>query len=123
MTVRAVDSCSGMSTEQVTEPNGAKRPNGQTADEGVARETQGWRVRVSRPEPRVALFDVQLSDYHEFFFVAVGERSVSVIMYDTSDETYPEPQSFTFAKPYGWRNDLPDDEALLQVWQSIGVQR
>jgi len=27
---------------------------------------------------------------------------------------------FTFAKPYGWRNDLTDDEALLQVWQAGG---
>ena len=50
-------------------------------------------------------------------------KRVSVTMYDTSDETYPEPQTFTFAKPYGWRTDLPDDEALLQVWQAVGVQR
>jgi hypothetical protein len=44
-------------------------------------------------------------------------------MYDTSDDTYPEPQIFTFAKPYGWLMDLTDEEALLQVWQAVGVQR
>lgn len=87
------------------------------------REPSGWRVQVARPDPKVALFEVALSDYREFFFVAVGERSVSVTMYDTSDQTYPEPQTFTFAKPYGWDTDLGDEEALLQVWQAIGVQR
>lgn len=89
----------------------------------LTRSRSGWRVEVTRPDPRVALFEVTLSGYREFFFVAVGERSVSVTMYDTSDETYPEPQTFTFAKPYGWDTDLPDDEALLQVWQAVGVQR
>jgi hypothetical protein len=78
---------------------------------------------MTRPDPKVTLFDVSLSDYHEYFFVAVGEHSVSITTYDTSDESYPEPQSFTFAKPYGWRTDLPDEEALLQVWQAVGVQR
>ncbi len=83
----------------------------------------GWQVRATRPDPRITLFDVALSDYREFFFVAVGGRSVTITMYDTSDETHPEPQTFTFAKPYGWRTDLPDEEALLQVWQAVGVQR
>ncbi|MBW0088127.1 hypothetical protein I4I73_09920 [Pseudonocardia sp. KRD-184] len=89
----------------------------------LARGSGGWRVQVVRPDPKVALFEVALSDYREFFFVAVGERSVSVTMYDTSDQTYPEPQTFTFAKPYGWDADLGDEEALLQVWQAVGVQR
>jgi hypothetical protein len=83
----------------------------------------GWQVTTTRPDPRVTLFDVGLSGYREFFFVAVGERSVSITMYDTSDDTYPEPQIFTFAKPYGWLMDLTDEEALLQVWQAVGVQR
>ena len=78
---------------------------------------------MTRPDARVSLFEVALSDYREFFFVAVGDRSVSVTMYDTSDETHPEPQVFTFAKPYGWDMDLEAEEALLQVWQAIGVQR
>lgn len=89
----------------------------------LARGSSGWRVQVVRPDPKVALFEVALSDYREFFFVAVGDRSVSVTMYDTSDQTYPEPQTFTFAKPYGWDTDLGDEEALLQVWQAVGVQR
>lgn len=93
------------------------------ADPLLARARSGWRVQVTRPDPKVALFEVALSDYREFFFVAVGERSVSVTMYDTSDETYREPQVFTFAKPYGWDTDLSDEEALLQVWQAVGVQR
>jgi hypothetical protein len=82
-----------------------------------------WVVHTNRPDPRVTLFDVSLAAYHEYFFVTVGERSVSITMYDTSDGSYPEPQVFTFAKPYGWRTDLGDDEALLQVWQAAGVQR
>lgn len=89
----------------------------------VRADRGGWQVLASRPDPRVALFEVALSDYREFFFVAVGDRSVTITMYDTSDESHPEPQTFTFAKPYGWRTDLPDDEALLQVWQAVGVQR
>ncbi len=93
------------------------------ADPLLARARSGWRVQVTRPDPKVSLFEVALSDYREFFFVAVGERSVSVTMYDTSDATYPEPQTVTFAKPYGWDADLPDEEALLQVWQAVGVQR
>jgi hypothetical protein len=83
----------------------------------------GWQVTATRPDSRVTMFEVALSDYREFFFVAVGERSVSITMYDTSDETHPEPQTFTFAKPYGWETDLQDEEALLQVWQAVGVQR
>jgi hypothetical protein len=83
----------------------------------------GWQVITTRPDPRITLFEVTISGYREFFFVAVGERSVSITMYDTSDDTYPEPQTFTFARPYGWRGDLPDDEALLQVWQAVGVAR
>ena len=89
----------------------------------VRADRGGWQVLASRPDPRVALFEVALPDYREFFFVAVGDRSVTITMYDTSDESHPEPQTFTFAKPYGWRTDLPDDEALLQVWQAVGVQR
>jgi hypothetical protein len=107
------------SADRATDPAPA-RLGGPEADQHRA---GGWQVRTTRPEPRITLFDVALSDYREFFYVAVGERSVSVTMYDTSDETYPEPQTFTFAKPYGWRTDLPDDEALLQVWQAVGVQR
>jgi hypothetical protein len=82
-----------------------------------------WKVRVTRPHSQVALFDVQLSEYREFFLVATGECSVTITMFETSDDTYREPQTFIFAKPYGWRDDLTDEEALLQVWQSVGVQR
>jgi hypothetical protein len=83
----------------------------------------GWEVSVTRPDPRVALFEVRLSDYHEYFFVTVGEKSVSITMFDPSDETHLEPQVFTFAKPYGWDLDGDDDDVLLQIWQSVGVQR
>lgn len=69
------------------------------------------------------LFDVSLSDYHEFFFVAVGDKSLSVTSFDVTDETHREPQTFVFAKPYGWDAELEGDEALLQLWQAIGVQR
>lgn len=88
-----------------------------------AERAGGWQVHTTRPDPRITLFDVKLSGYREFFYVAVGDRSISITMYDTSDESHPEPQTFVFARPYGWRTDLPDDEALLQVWQAVGVQR
>ena len=83
----------------------------------------GWKVQTTRPHERVILFEVGLSDYHEFFFVAVGDKSVSITSFDPSDETHLEPQTFVFAKPYGWDTALDGDEALLQVWQAVGVQR
>lgn len=83
----------------------------------------GWSVVVQRPHPKVSLFEVQLSDYHEFFSVAEGQSTIAITMYEPGEDAYPEPQVFVFAKPYGWRDDLEGDEALLQVWQAVGVQR
>jgi hypothetical protein len=91
--------------------------------EALSGRVGGWDVRTTRPDPRVMLFDVSLSEYREFFFVAVGEKSVSITSFDVSDETHLEPQTFVFAKPYGWDTELEGDEALLQLWQAIGVQR
>lgn len=82
-----------------------------------------WQVSVTRPDRRVMLFEVRLSEYREFFLVAVGEKSIAITSLDPSDQTHLEPQSFVFAKPYGWDDDLEGDEALLQVWQAVGVQR
>ncbi|MGY1813259.1 hypothetical protein [Blastococcus sp. SYSU D00820] len=82
-----------------------------------------WKVELTRPDRRVMLFDVRLSEYREFFLVAVGDKSVAITSLDPSDETHLEPQCFVFAKPYGWDDDLDGDEALLQVWQAVGVQR
>lgn len=82
-----------------------------------------WQVVTTRPEPGVVLFEVRLSDYHEYFFVAEGDKSILITMFDPSDETHREPQVFVFAKPYGWDLSLDDDDALLQVWQAVGVQR
>jgi hypothetical protein len=44
-------------------------------------------------------------------------------MFEPGEDAHPEPQVFIFAKPYGWRDDLDGDEALMQVWQAVGVQR
>lgn len=82
-----------------------------------------WRVSATRPQPRVALFDVHIADYHEYFFVAEGEKSVSITMLDPSDPSHLEPQVFCFAKPHDWRADLADEEALLQIWQAVGLRR
>lgn len=82
-----------------------------------------WRVTVTRPDRRVMLFEVRLSEYREFFLVAVGNKSVAITSLDPGDESHGEPQSFVFAKPYGWDDELDGDEALLQVWQAVGVQR
>lgn len=83
----------------------------------------GWTVMVSRPDPKMTVFDVSLSGYHEFFTVAEGQKSIVITMFEPGEDAYPEPQVFVFAKPYGWRHDLDDDEALMQVWQAVGVQR
>lgn len=83
----------------------------------------GWTVAVTRPHPQVTMFDVSLSGYREFFQVAEGEQTITITMFEPEADNYPEPQVFVFAKPYGWNRELTDDEALLQVWQSVGVLR
>lgn len=94
-----------------------------TFADGQAKRNAGWSVQSYRPHPGVTVFDVQLSGYHEYFLVAAGEKTVSITMYDPSDTSYPEPQTFVFARPYGWNENLDDEEGLLQVWQSVGVLR
>ncbi|HVU72662.1 MAG TPA: hypothetical protein VHE83_06860 [Mycobacteriales bacterium] len=80
-------------------------------------------VDVHRYGPHVAVFDVHLAGYREVFTVTTGQKSVVITMLDESDAAHSEAQVFVFAKPYGWDLDVPDDEALLLVWQSVGVQR
>lgn len=82
-----------------------------------------WTVTATRPHPQVALFDVAIGDYHEYFYATEGTRTVAITMLDTSDNAHPEPQTFSFAKPHDWRSDLSDEEALLQLWQVVGVRR
>jgi hypothetical protein len=84
---------------------------------------QGWSVVVHRPDPKVTLFEVRLSDYREFFSVVEGRSTIAITTFEPGDKVHPEPQVFVFAKPYGWRDDLEGDEALMQVWQAVGVQR
>lgn len=84
--------------------------------------TGGWTVVVTRPSPEVTLFDVSLSGYREFFTVAQGRTSLAITSLEPG-AAHPEPQVFVFSKPYGWRDDLDDDEALMQVWQAVGVKR
>jgi hypothetical protein len=81
-----------------------------------------WSVVVTRPHPKMTLFDVSLSDYREFFCVAEGEHSLTIVMLEP-EAIHKEGQVFVFPKPYGWSQDLDDDEALQQVWQAIGVLR
>jgi len=69
------------------------------------------------------MFDVGLSDYREFFLVAVGDTSVSVTTIEPDSTTFREPQTFVFAKPYGWAEGLDDQDALMQLWQAVGTQR
>jgi hypothetical protein len=88
----------------------------------VAARLGSWAVEVTRPHPRMTLFDVSLSDYREFFAVAEGEHSLTIVMHEP-DAIYKEAQVFVFQKPYGWLDDLDDDEALQQVWQAVGVVR
>lgn len=83
----------------------------------------GWSIVVSRPHPKVTLFDVSLASYREFFTVAEGQTSLAITTLEPDASPQREPQVFVFAKPLAWRDDLDDDEALLQVWQAVGVQR
>lgn len=85
--------------------------------------TPTWTVAATRPHPAIAMFDVQIAGYHEYFHVAEGATTVAITMLDTSDNAHPDPQVFCFAKPHDWRSDLDDEEALLQVWQVVGVRR
>ena len=85
--------------------------------------TSGWSITAVRPHPGIALFQVAISGYHEYFFVAEGRTSISITMLDTSENAHPEPQTFSFAKPHDWRDDLSDEEALLLLWQVVGVRR
>ena len=55
--------------------------------------------------------------------MAVGPTTVALTMFDPSDKAYPEPQTFTFARPYGWDTELEAEEALIQVWEAVGVRR
>jgi hypothetical protein len=93
-------------------------PERDTATEAVPRA-----IAVHRVGARSVMLDVQLSGYHEVFFVATGDRSVVITMIDESDRLHPEGQVFVFAKPYGWDLACPDDEVLLRVWAAVGVQR
>lgn len=83
----------------------------------------GWSFSVTRPMAGVALFEIGVGDYREALFVATGEKNVAVTTFDPEDVAHGEPQVFVFAKPYGWSLDADDEDALVQVWQSIGVQR
>lgn len=89
-------------------------------------DDEGWpagRVAVHRFGARTVVLAVHLADYRETFVVVTGDKSVAVTMFDEADVTHREAQVFVFAKPYGWSLDLPDEEALLLVWETIGVQR
>jgi hypothetical protein len=95
----------------------------QSDDDNEPAAPRARTVDVHRFGLDVALFDVHLADYREVFFVVTGEKSVAITMYDESDSTHPEAQVFVFAKPYRWSLDTTDEEALIQVWQAVGVQR
>ncbi len=88
----------------------------------MAARLGSWSVVVTRPHPNMTLFDVSLSDYREFFAVAEGEHSLTIVMLEP-EAAYKEAQVFVFPKPYGWSQNLGDDEALQQVWQAVGVVR
>jgi hypothetical protein len=86
-------------------------------------EGGGWSVVMNRPHPAVTLLEVSLPGYREFFSVTEGCATLAITTIEAGEDAHYEPQVFVFAKPYGWRNDLDGDEALMQVWQAVGVQR
>lgn len=89
----------------------------------TAQKQGSWTVRVERFDERVSLYEVRLSEYHEHMFVALGDKMISITMMDATNPYFREPQTFTFARPHDWDTELEGDEALIQVWQAVGVQR
>lgn len=84
-------------------------------------------VRVTRLEPDVALIETSSPSHREYFFVAVGQHSLTVTVVDTGDKSSPEPRVHVVTKPYGWHmrpeHDPPtssdDHDLLVKVWQVV----
>ena len=91
--------------------------------ESTAPRRGNFRVSVDRPQPRLALMEVASPGYREFFFVVSGDKTVSILAFDVFDEAYQEGRVWVCPKPQDWSMDVPDEEFLIQVWQTLGVQR
>ncbi len=84
-------------------------------------------VRVTRPDPRVALVEAYSPGHREFFFVAVGEHCLTISAHETSERAHPEPRVHVIHKPHDWEmtpvDDPPsladDQELLVRVWQLL----
>lgn len=86
-------------------------------------------LRVSRPEPDVALIETSSPSHREYFFIAAGEHCLTITVVDTGDKSSPEPRVYVLTKPYGWHmlpeSDPPtrsdDHDLLVKVWQVLGA--
>jgi hypothetical protein len=84
---------------------------------------EGFRVSVIRPQSRVAFMEVSSPGYQEFFFVVAGDKTISIVAFDAFDEGYQEGRVWVCPKPHEWSMDVTEEEFLIQVWQTLGVQR
>lgn len=80
-------------------------------------------VVATRPDPHVVLLEATAMGYQEVFFIVATSEMLTVVAYEPSDDTLDAPRIHHVPKPYGWSNDVPDDELLVQLWQAIGHQR
>lgn len=81
------------------------------------------RLTSLRPDPAVVVLDAEAMGYHEVFCVVATAETLTVLAYEPTDETSDLPRLHHVPKPYGWRNDVTDEEMLVQLWQAIGHQR
>lgn len=86
-------------------------------------------IRVSRPDPRVAVVEATSPGHREFFFIAAGERMLTVAAFEASDSAHPEPRVHMIHRPYDWdmapvddpASAADDQELLVKIWQILGA--
>jgi len=80
-------------------------------------------VRVSRPDRRAALVDLEAPDYRELFFVVTGDEAVSILAFDASDTTFQDARLLHIPRPRRWDPDADDESMVVQVWEAMGHSR
>jgi hypothetical protein len=87
-------------------------------------------LKITRPEPRVALMEVTSPGYQEFFYVVAGERILTVTAFEATDPIHPEPRVQVLRKPHDWdmsvadvaSTGVDDQDLLLRIWEVVGTR-
>lgn len=85
-------------------------------------------LRVTRPEPRVALVEASSPGHREFFYVVAGDVNLTINAFEASEGAHPEARVHVVRKPFGWdmtpEHDPPsigdDQDLLIKIWQLLG---